>query len=93
SRITGLILTATGLYLVLYWAPTLAGSSRPNDRAWTTTTATAADWITTHPEVAITATATLLVLAVVIITVARASPYKTTRSRTSHLDSTPPPNA
>ncbi|RDI35428.1 cytochrome c biogenesis CcdA family protein [Lentzea flaviverrucosa] len=74
TRVAGAILTATGIYLLLFWAPTLTGEGRPDDRGWTSTTAAAADWIATHPETAVIALAILAPLVTLAFRRARRDP-------------------
>lgn len=72
-RIAGGLLTASGLYLLIYWAPTLltSGSATPGDNALTRLAAHTTTWIATHQTLVVTAALAVIGAGILTATVAR----------------------
>ncbi|MFF9345457.1 hypothetical protein ACF1CG_37625 [Streptomyces sp. NPDC014773] len=77
TRITALVLAATGAYLIWYWLPAATGHTTGNSSGSTTWSATVSNWLQTHTTLVTTVTA----LAVAATVVAVLAHYTRTRRR------------
>ncbi|MGV9838067.1 cytochrome c biogenesis CcdA family protein [Nocardia niigatensis] len=76
TRITAVVLVATGAYLIWYWWPAATGNTSGSATGTTTWSAAASTWIQNH-----TATVTTIAVAAVAATIAATIVHRHTRTR------------